>query len=103
MWHRPVSAPPTIHVQVSSDSPLKTAAYTLIGGILLFLLSEAIRGLVLKPAVKMRELRGTIIDRVIFYQNRVMGSVMDINTQQEVSTELRSLATQFRAAETGIA
>jgi hypothetical protein len=89
-------------VVVMTDDPLKTATYTVIGGVILFLLSEAIRGYTIKPTIKMRELRGTIIDRVIFYQAQLFGGISDMDTQRAISTELRSLATQYRAAMTGI-
>lgn len=102
MSYRPVAAPPTIHVQVASDSPLTIAGLTLIGGVMLFLFSEAIRGFMIKPTIKMRELRGTIIDRVVFYQNQLFNGASDNATGLAISTELRSLATQYRAAMTGI-
>lgn len=102
MLNGPVAAPPTIHVQVATDSPLTIAGLTLIGGVILFLFSEAIRGFTVKPTIKMRELRGTIIDRVIFYQGHLFSGVLDDEIHRNISTELRSLATQYRAAMTGV-
>src|SRR5882762_4820675 len=84
---------------VPSDNPVKTAFLTLFGGVILFMLSEALRGFTIKPTIKLRELRGTIIDRVIFHQGHLLsGGVPDADTQSAISTELRSMATQYRAA-----
>ena|SRR5579883_213491 len=76
---------------------LLTATFTLIGGIFLFLISEFIRGYIVKPSIKLREHIGTIIDRVIFFQNHLMNSTVKEDVAREMSIQFRSAATQLRA------
>jgi hypothetical protein len=78
----------------------ETAFLTLAGAVLLFVISDLLRGLVIGPILKLREHIGTIVDRVIFFAaDLTSGSQVSKEREQYIREQLRSGSTQLRARE----
>jgi hypothetical protein len=78
-----------------------TAALTLLGGMILFILSEFTRVLIVVPLQKYKEHVQVVFDRMDFYSNRLT-NFFSANPEEEelqlirqISSELRSAATQL--------
>ena len=80
-----------------------TAALTLLGGTLLFIVGEFTKVLVVIPLQKYKEHVQTTLDRVDFYANRITNFFPEKPSDEEwdligqISTDLRSAATQLRS------
>lgn len=80
-----------------------TAALTLLGGMILFILSEFARVLIVVPLQKYKEHVQVVFDRVDFYANRLTNFFSadpgneELQLIQQISSELRSAATQLNS------
>lgn len=79
---------------------LLTAFITLIGAIVLFVISEFIRGIYIKPILNLRSTIGKVIDKVIYdVADLTSGAEIPESRENEIRNELRVLSTQLRSAE----
>ena len=63
-----------------------TAGLTLSGGVILFMISELMRGFIIKPVIAMREHIGLIVDRIIFWENKLTSGVqIDAGTEAQIT------------------
>lgn len=81
-----------------------TAMITLIVGVILFGISEFAKGLFITPIIKLREHNGVIIDRLIYYADKIINPIkvgnVDNKTYQDqyvMKEHLRSAASQLLA------
>lgn len=80
------------------NQAILTSLLTLIGAILLFTMSELLRGLIIGPVLRIREQVGLIIDAVIYFSNDLTSSYPIEEEQAKIiQTRLRSAATQLNA------
>jgi len=83
-----------------------TSLITVIGGLILYLLTRLLEGFVLKPIDKWFDSRGKVIDRLFFYSNvytniKINPSEMEIGQIRKMNKEFRILAGEIlhRASE----
>lgn len=77
-----------------------TSALTVVGAVILFTFSEFSRGLFIQPILRLRELLGDIVDKVIYFAaDLTSGTQVTLERKKEISETLRALATQLRAKE----
>jgi len=80
-----------------------TAALTLFGGMILFILSEFVRVLIVVPLQRYKEHVQVVFDRVDFYSNRLTNFFSadpgeeELQLMRQISSELRSAATQLNS------
>ena len=80
-----------------------TAAFTLIGGVVLFVVGKAIEVLVVIPLQRYKEQAQLALERVDFYSNQLTNYFSDEPDEaervrmRELSFELRAVATQLKA------
>jgi hypothetical protein len=83
---------------MNMEVALLTSSLTLVGAIILFLVSELSRGLFIGPLLDIRRHIGLIIDRVIFYiADLTSGAAINRSREEQIRVELRALSTQLRA------
>lgn len=82
------------------NQAILTTVLTLIGGTILFALSEFIRGLFIEPILRIRALTGDIVDKIIYYSaDLTSGGKITIGREKEIREMLRALSTGLRAKE----
>ncbi len=80
-----------------------TAGLTLVGGMLLFIISEFIRVAVIVPVQNLKEQLQTALERVDFYSNRLTNyfpakpSREEIELINQIKGDLRAAATRLRS------
>lgn len=85
-----------------------TAAFTLLGGTLLFIFGEFAKVLIIVPLQKYKEHVQVTLDRVEFYSNQLTNFFSDKPDKKElermgqISADLRSAATQLKSKYTVI-
>ena len=82
------------------SNAVETATLTLLGAIVLFIISELVRGLVIGPILALRAHIGEVVDRVIFYAaDLTSGTHIDSDRERLIREQLRTMSTQLRAKE----
>ena len=85
-----------------------TAAFTIIGGIILFVFGEFAKVLIVQPLQKYNEQVQLILDRLDFYANRVTNYFSEEPNDEEwkliqqINEDFRSAATQLSSKYAGI-